>query len=109
MKIGPYELKRLPDGVFRLDGGAMYGVVPKVLWSRNAPADDLNRIAFAQNLEADVVFSEELLRSLELDHRRRAVVDLDNDVVRLEAGFFGERSDEDLVDTDLLGVVVVAG
>ncbi len=31
--------------MFRLDGGSMYGVVPRVLWSRATPPDDLNRIA----------------------------------------------------------------
>jgi len=42
--IGNFELTPLFDGYFRLDGGAMFGVVPKPLWTRRAPADDLNRI-----------------------------------------------------------------
>src|SRR6266508_3273255 len=33
------------DGIFRLDGGAMFGVVPKVLWEEVKPADELNRVA----------------------------------------------------------------
>ena len=42
------ELTRsLLDGHFRLDGGAMFGVVPKPLWERRAPADDRNRIPLA--------------------------------------------------------------
>ena len=32
------------DGYFRLDGGAMFGVVPKPLWEKRAPADERNRI-----------------------------------------------------------------
>jgi glyoxylase-like metal-dependent hydrolase (beta-lactamase superfamily II) len=44
MRIGDLEVVPLVDGVFRLDGGAMFGVVPKPLWSRRAPADDKNRI-----------------------------------------------------------------
>lgn len=44
MKFGSLELISLSDGEFRLDGGAMFGVVPKPLWSRRAPADDRNRI-----------------------------------------------------------------
>jgi glyoxylase-like metal-dependent hydrolase (beta-lactamase superfamily II) len=39
------ELTSLSDGAFRLDGGAMFGVVPKVLWERRAPADSRNTIA----------------------------------------------------------------
>jgi glyoxylase-like metal-dependent hydrolase (beta-lactamase superfamily II) len=44
MTFGNLELTPLLDGFFRLDGGAMFGVVPKPLWERRAPADDRNRI-----------------------------------------------------------------
>jgi len=44
MKLGNFELYPLSDGSFRLDGGAMFGVVPKVLWERCCAADELNRI-----------------------------------------------------------------
>jgi len=44
MKLGDFEIFPLTDGRFRLDGGAMFGVVPKVLWERCCPADDKNRI-----------------------------------------------------------------
>ena len=44
MTFGDLELLPLTDGTFRLDGGAMFGVVPKPLWQKRAPADDRNRI-----------------------------------------------------------------
>ena len=44
MNFGNLELTPLSDGFFRLDGGAMFGVVPKPLWERRAPADERNRI-----------------------------------------------------------------
>lgn len=44
MQLGHLELTPLLDGCFRLDGGAMFGVVPKPLWERRAPADERNRI-----------------------------------------------------------------
>jgi glyoxylase-like metal-dependent hydrolase (beta-lactamase superfamily II) len=44
LKIGPYEVCPIPTGQFGLDGGAMFGTVPKVLWERSNPADDHNRI-----------------------------------------------------------------
>lgn len=44
MKLGAFELISLSDGTFRLDGGAMFGVVPKTLWSKRTTADDKNRI-----------------------------------------------------------------
>ena len=45
--LGDLELVPLLDTYFRLDGGAMFGVVPKPLWERRAPADDRNRIHLA--------------------------------------------------------------
>ncbi len=45
--IGPYEIRSIVTGTFRLDGGAMYGVVPKTLWSKGAEPDDQNRISLA--------------------------------------------------------------
>lgn len=44
MVFGSFELTPLFDGYIRLDGGAMFGVVPKTLWSRRAPSDDRNRV-----------------------------------------------------------------
>ena len=42
--FGPFELYTIETGDFCLDGGAMFGVVPKTLWSRGLPADEKNRI-----------------------------------------------------------------
>jgi glyoxylase-like metal-dependent hydrolase (beta-lactamase superfamily II) len=44
MQIGNYKLHSIQTGLFKLDGGAMFGVVPKPLWQRTNPSDDLNRI-----------------------------------------------------------------
>lgn len=44
MKLGAFEIYPVSDGQFRLDGGAMFGVVPKVLWEKCCHADELNRI-----------------------------------------------------------------
>ncbi|HEY7055572.1 MAG TPA: hypothetical protein VH458_03565, partial [Vicinamibacterales bacterium] len=45
--LGNLELTSLLDGYLRLDGGAMFGVVPKPLWEKRAPADARNRITLA--------------------------------------------------------------
>jgi glyoxylase-like metal-dependent hydrolase (beta-lactamase superfamily II) len=45
LRVGPYTLKPIPTGIFGLDGGAMFGTVPKVLWEKANPADDHNRIS----------------------------------------------------------------
>jgi glyoxylase-like metal-dependent hydrolase (beta-lactamase superfamily II) len=49
MRLGKLDLRVVNDGGFRLDGGAMFGVVPRVLWERHSPADELNRIRMTTN------------------------------------------------------------
>lgn len=49
MKFGEFELFVVSDGTFRLDGGAMFGTIPKVLWEKTNPADDRNRIPLGLN------------------------------------------------------------
>lgn len=44
MQIGDYTVSTVIHGTFGLDGGAMFGIVPKVLWNSRNPADDKNRI-----------------------------------------------------------------
>lgn len=49
MQVGDYRVEIVPDTEFRLDGGAMFGVVPRNLWSRVCPPDDQNRIRMNLN------------------------------------------------------------
>jgi glyoxylase-like metal-dependent hydrolase (beta-lactamase superfamily II) len=49
MRFGDYRLEVIPDCEFRLDGGAMFGVVPRNLWSRTAGPDEQNRIRMNMN------------------------------------------------------------
>src|SRR5919204_3612993 len=49
MKFGEYRVEIIPDCEFRLDGGAMFGVVPRNLWSRVFPPDEQNRIRMSMN------------------------------------------------------------
>lgn len=49
LAVGKFEIYALREGFFYLDGGAMFGVVPKVLWEKKVPADSLNRICLATN------------------------------------------------------------
>jgi methylmalonyl-CoA epimerase len=44
LAFGDLQLTTLHDGPFRLDGGAMFGVVPRPLWEKLAPPDERNRI-----------------------------------------------------------------
>ena len=47
--LGSFELTVCTDGTYKLDGGAMFGVVPKTLWQKRAPADEQNRILLGLN------------------------------------------------------------
>ena len=49
-QLGRFRLKAVESGHFRLDGGAMFGVVPKVLWQKTDPADGDNRISMHMRL-----------------------------------------------------------
>ena len=44
MQIGPYTISQLVSDKFRLDGGAMFGSIPKALWGKRIEADEKNRI-----------------------------------------------------------------
>ena len=64
LTLGDWKVRTLESGVLWLDGGAMFGSVPKPLWSRSHPADERNRIRLA-------------MRCLLLEgHGRRVVVDV---------------------------------
>ncbi|MFO7847942.1 MAG: MBL fold metallo-hydrolase [Balneolaceae bacterium] len=45
--IGNFEIYSVETGRFRLDGGAMFGVVPKIMWNKKVEADEKNRILMA--------------------------------------------------------------
>jgi len=50
LKFGTFDLSIIRECVFKLDGGAMFGVVPKTLWSKQTPSDEQNRVVLACNL-----------------------------------------------------------
>jgi len=49
MRLGDMEIRHIHSGNFYLDGGAMFGVVPKPLWEKKSPPDSRNRIRLAAN------------------------------------------------------------
>ena len=49
MRIGRYQVDIFSDGIFRPDGGSMFGIVPKALWERVKPADERNRVPMDMN------------------------------------------------------------
>lgn len=49
VSLGDFELISLSDGIYHLDGGSYFGVVPKTLWSRKLPADEKNLVPSGLN------------------------------------------------------------
>ena len=69
-RVGPWDVERVEGGTFALDGGAMFGIVPRTQWQQTFPPDELGRVTLAA-------------RSLLLRHD-------DGRVVLIDAGM-GER------------------
>jgi glyoxylase-like metal-dependent hydrolase (beta-lactamase superfamily II) len=49
VRVGRFQVEIFSDGILRLDGGAMFGIVPKALWEKEKPADERNRVAMDMN------------------------------------------------------------
>src|SRR5882672_6503495 len=75
-RVGRLTCHALEAGTQHLDGGAMFGIVPKALWQRRAPADDRNRITLA-------------LRCLLIEH--------DDGLVLIDTGI-GNKENEKFID-----------
>ena len=60
MHFGEIEVQYIHGGNFYLDGGAMFGVVPKPLWEKKSPPDDRNRITLAMR---PLIVAEPMLRA----------------------------------------------
>lgn len=61
MQVGEYRVEIIPDTEFRLDGGAMFGVVPRNLWAKVCPPDEQNRIRMNMNCVFVDTGSEKIL------------------------------------------------
>jgi hypothetical protein len=75
-QVGRLRCHALEAGRQHLDGGAMFGIVPKALWARRAPPDDRNRIPLA-------------LRCLLVEH--------DDGLVLIDTGI-GNKEDQKFID-----------
>ena len=61
MEFGDYRVEIIPDTEFRLDGGAMFGVVPRVMWANVCPPDEQNRITMNFEYWRHTAAGEELV------------------------------------------------
>ncbi len=107
--IGPYALYTIETGRFGLDGGAMFGIVPKPLWEKNIPADARNRIPL--NMRCLLLEGPDRLILVDtgigdtFDEKRRDIFAVDHDYAELHrslrAAGFGAEDVTDVVLTHL--------
>lgn len=77
MRFGRFQIEIFSDGTFKLDGGAMFGVVPKVLWEKQKPSDEQNRVEMDMNCllirDADHVIVVETGAGPKLTEKQRGI------------------------------------
>ena len=61
VKFGKFEIFSIVENSFKIDGGAMFGVVPKIIWERLVPSDEFNRVKLDLNLLLVKTESENVL------------------------------------------------
>jgi glyoxylase-like metal-dependent hydrolase (beta-lactamase superfamily II) len=49
LSLGDFELTAFSDGTYPLDGGALFGVVPKIMWTRKVTPDENNHVTVGLN------------------------------------------------------------
>ena len=99
MRFGRFHVEIFSDGTFKLDGGSMFGVVPKVLWERTKPADALNRIEMDMNCllirDADHVVVVETGAGTKLTEKQRGLFGIERPPALLdELAARGVRPDD---------------
>src|SRR6185436_9707477 len=105
MEFGDYRLCVVPDTEFRLDGGAMFGVVPRTLWSKIAPPDSENRVRLNMNCLFIDTGAEKILIDTgigeKLTEKQRAIYAIDR-----KRGFGESLKAIAGVDTDEITIVI---
>lgn len=88
MRVGKVEIQAVSDGIINLDGGMLFGAVPRAVWARRCPPDQQNCIPLALNCY------------LVVSQGRRILVDtgLGNKLTAREEGFWGLRRDGGLLE-----------
>jgi len=105
LKIGIYTVTAFETGYLSLDGGAMFGVVPKTLWSRSNPADELNRIILSMRLllirSADKIILVDTGVGRKMNEKLQKIYNVDHHTYNLENGLKNAGIDPDEV-TDVI-------
>ena len=103
MKLGDLEFHVLVDGYVALDGGAMFGVVPKVLWEKQIPSDGRNRIRLAMNCLLVHAGGKRILIETGIGAKMSAKL---RDIYGVEGPFLNDRLADHGLDRSEIDIVV---
>lgn len=96
ISFGPFSLAPIQTGTFKLDGGAMFGVVPKTLWSKFIPADENNRIPMGMRCllvksdQTGKIYLIDCGLGEKFDAKQREIYQYDSSVYSLESSLRNE-------------------
>ena len=100
--LGDFEITLIRDSTYWWDGGAMFGVVPKTLWSKKTPVDELNRVPLGFNCylirTGDHTILIETAGGDKMDARARERMKLPLESQPLPAVIDGHGIDPDSID-----------
>lgn len=89
MNIADYKLYPILTSYFRLDGGAMFGIIPKILWNKKMPSDEKNRIQMVTRSLLLVSDDKKILidtgNGNKWHDKFKSIYQIDNSVIDLES------------------------
>lgn len=103
MKLGDLEFHVLLDGYVSLDGGAMFGVIPKVMWEKKIPADGRNRVQLAMNCLLVHAGGKRILVETGIGAKMSAKL---RDIYGVEGPFLNDRLKDYGLDPSEIDVVI---
>ena len=103
MKLGELEFHVLVDGYVSLDGGAMFGVIPKTMWEKQIPADGRNRIQLAMNCLLVHAGGKRILVETGIGAKMSAKL---RDIYGVEGPFLNDRLKDHGLDPSEIDIVV---
>ncbi len=103
MKLGNLEFHVLLDGHVSLDGGAMFGVIPKVMWEKKIPSDGRNRIQLAMNCLLVHAGGKRILIETGMGAKMSARL---RDIYGVEGPFLNDRLKDHGLDPSEIDIVI---
>jgi glyoxylase-like metal-dependent hydrolase (beta-lactamase superfamily II) len=103
LKLGDLEFHVLVDGHVSLDGGAMFGVIPKVMWEKKMPPDGRNRVQLAMNCLLVHAGGKRILVETGIGAKMSPKL---RDIYAVEGPFLNERLAEHGLDPSEIDIVI---